>query len=71
MVDRGDDHQACANALNQLLDDPGLRASMGRAGRRRALETFAWPLVVDRLERLYGEILQRKDSQAASLDTAA
>jgi hypothetical protein len=44
---------------------------MGRAGRRRALETFAWPLVVDRLERLYGEILERKDSQAASLETAA
>jgi phosphatidylinositol alpha-mannosyltransferase len=70
MVDRGDDHQACANALNRLLDDPGLRASMGRAGRRRALDTFAWPLVVDRLESLYDEILQRKDSQAASLETA-
>ena len=71
MVDRADDDQACADALHRLLDDPALRASMGRAGRQRALETFAWPLVVDRLEALYDEILLRKQSKAAALETAA
>ena len=71
MVDRADDDQACADALHRLLDDPALRASMGRAGRERALETFAWPLVVDRLEALYDEILLRKQSKAAALGTAA
>lgn len=71
MVDRADDDQACADALNRLLDDPALRAAMGRAGRQRALETFAWPLVVDRLEALYDEILLRKQSKAAALETAA
>jgi phosphatidylinositol alpha-mannosyltransferase len=71
MVDRGDDHEACASALNRLLDDPALRESMGRAGRRRAIETFAWPLVVNRLERLYDEILRRKDSQTAAFESAA
>jgi phosphatidylinositol alpha-mannosyltransferase len=41
MVDRADDDRVCAAALNRLLDDPALRAAMGRAGRRRALEAFA------------------------------
>jgi phosphatidylinositol alpha-mannosyltransferase len=71
MIDRVDDEQAWVNALNRLLDDAALRGSMGQAGRRRALDTFAWPLVVDRLEALYDEILQRKQSRAVALGAAA
>jgi glycosyltransferase involved in cell wall biosynthesis len=71
MIDRVDDEQAWVNALNRLLDDAALRESMGQAGRGRALDTFAWPLVVDRLEALYDEILQRKQSRAVALGAAA
>jgi phosphatidyl-myo-inositol alpha-mannosyltransferase len=71
MIDRVDDEQAWVAALNRLLDDQALRQSMGRAGRERALDAFAWPLVVDRLEALYDEILLRKQSRAVALDAAA
>jgi phosphatidyl-myo-inositol alpha-mannosyltransferase len=71
MIDRVDDEQAWVDALNRLLDDAALRESMGLAGRQRALDTFAWPLVVDRLEALYDEILQRKQSRTVALGAAA
>ncbi len=60
MVDRPDDEDGFAAALERLLDSRELRESMGAAGRQRALETFAWPVVVDRVEALYGELLERK-----------
>lgn len=36
------DHAAFARHLETLLDDPDLRAKMGAAGRRRALDSLAW-----------------------------
>jgi hypothetical protein len=30
---------------------------MGAAGRQRAIDTFAWPVVVDQLESLYADLL--------------
>ncbi len=36
------DPGALAAALGRLLDDPGLRARLGAAGRRRVLERFTW-----------------------------
>ncbi len=71
MVDRADNEQGFADALNRLLDDPALAASMGRAGRQRALDAFAWPLVAHSLESLYGELLWRKRATARALAAAA
>ncbi|MFI9275197.1 glycosyltransferase family 4 protein [Kitasatospora sp. NPDC052896] len=46
------DPGALGQALGRLLDDPGLRARLGAAGRRRVLERFTWEraaeLTVDR-----------------------
>ena len=56
MVDRPDDDIGFAAALDRVLGDPGLGGRMGAAGRRRALEQFAWPVVVDRLEALYDRL---------------
>lgn len=53
MVDEPDDDAGFASALDTVLGDPALRARMGAAGRHRALQHFAWPVVVDRLEELY------------------
>lgn len=56
MVDRADDDAAFAAALAQVLDDRELAVRMGAGGRQRAIEQFAWPTVVDRLEQLYEEL---------------
>jgi phosphatidylinositol alpha-mannosyltransferase len=64
MVDRPDDEAGFATALDQVLSDPALGKRMGAAGRSRALEHFAWPVVVDQLEELYDRLAsQRAASQ--------
>lgn len=60
MVDRADDEAGFAAALARLLDDPVLGRRMGAAGRQRAISAFSWPVVADRLEELYGELLGPK-----------
>jgi phosphatidylinositol alpha-mannosyltransferase len=52
------DPEALAAGLVRVLTEPGLAARLGEAGRERA-RTFDWPLVVDRLEELYGRALER------------
>lgn len=56
MVDEPDDDAGFAAALGTVLRDPALGEGMGAAGRRRALQHFAWPVVVDRLEELYDRL---------------
>ena len=56
MVDEPDDDAGFATALDRVLSDPDLGERMGAAGRRRALQHFAWPVVVDRLEELYDRL---------------
>lgn len=43
-----------AAAINALIADPARRATMGAAGRRRAVEHFSWSSVADRTLELYG-----------------
>jgi phosphatidylinositol alpha-mannosyltransferase len=50
---------ALARTLVHLIEDPERRETLGRRGRARALE-FAWPRVVDRIEELYRDTLQRR-----------
>src|SRR4051812_46587374 len=65
MVDRADDEPGFAAALAELLDDPRRAAAMGAAGRQRVLDTFAWPVVVDRLEALYADLLGSRRRRVA------
>jgi glycosyltransferase involved in cell wall biosynthesis len=46
-----------AAAITRLVDDPGLRAQMGAAARKRVAETALWDRKVERLEALYDEVL--------------
>ena len=46
-----------ADALAELLDDPARRVAMGAAGRRTALERYAWPRVAAKLEAYYQDLL--------------
>jgi phosphatidyl-myo-inositol alpha-mannosyltransferase len=70
MVDRSDDHEGFAAALDRLLDQPLLARRMGAAGRQRVLSTFSWPVVADQLEALYTQLLDR-DRRRPSLPLAA
>ena len=49
--------QALAQALNRLLDDPGLRARLGEAGRRRVAEVFSVKQMVDKTVSLYRQLV--------------
>jgi phosphatidylinositol alpha-mannosyltransferase len=51
------DPEALAAGLVRVLTVPGLAARLGEAGRERA-RTFDWPIVVDRLEELYGRAIE-------------
>ena len=51
------DPEALATGLVRVLKEPDLARRLGEAGRERA-GTFDWPIVVDRLEELYGRAIQ-------------
>jgi glycosyltransferase involved in cell wall biosynthesis len=53
---RDRDTGAFAGALARLLDDPGLRASMGEAGRNRFMMNFTVRAMADRVEEAYGTL---------------
>jgi alpha-maltose-1-phosphate synthase len=42
-----------ADGLNALVGDPERAADMGKAGRRRAVEKFAWPAIAKQTSELY------------------
>jgi len=51
------DEAALADALQQLIEDPGRRRAMGRAGRRLAVEAFALDRVIAGTLGLYSDLL--------------
>ncbi|MCO5168454.1 MAG: glycosyltransferase family 4 protein [Planctomycetes bacterium] len=48
--------EGLADAMLRLARDPGLRRSMGQAGRRQAVARFDWLTKVERMLELYGEV---------------
>lgn len=42
------DAEALADKLRELLDDPELRAEIGRRGRARVEENFYWPRIIEK-----------------------
>ncbi|HEX6022400.1 MAG TPA: glycogen synthase [Solirubrobacter sp.] len=42
-----------ADRVNALIGDPDRAEEMGRAGRRRAVESFAWPAIAEQTSKLY------------------
>lgn len=53
------DVPATAAALKKLIDDPGLRATMGQAGRSRVEKGFSWRSVVERHLALWETLAAR------------
>jgi glycosyltransferase involved in cell wall biosynthesis len=54
------DPEGLAEALAELLDDPGRAAAMGRAGRERQRREFSISSTVRRVEALYEELYAAK-----------
>lgn len=52
------DPGSLARAVSGLLDDPQRRASMGRAGRERALRLFSMKTFVEKTLAVYDELLE-------------
>jgi starch synthase len=50
-----------ASAVNALMADPDLRARMGAAGRRRAVENFSWSSIADQTVALYRSLVRTID----------
>ena len=46
-----------AAAINILARDAGLRARLGKAGRRRVLDHFSWDAIAERTEALYASVV--------------
>ncbi len=46
-----------ASAIAAMLDDPGRRARMGRAGRQRVLERFTWHAVAAATAAAYDDVI--------------
>lgn len=53
------DVDALAAALANVLDDSGLRARLGAAGRRAIVANYSCTALVDRLQAVYREALER------------
>jgi starch synthase len=45
-----------AEAVNRLAADPELAARFGRAGRERAVSSFAWDAIAEQTVQLYGSL---------------
>ena len=56
LTERGD-ARSLARALQRLVADPALRATMGRAGRQRAEQQFSWDHSAARLLQFYQRLL--------------
>ena len=56
LVERGNP-DAVAAALGELVGDPERRRAMGERGRRKALDEWSWPKLVERMDRVYSEAI--------------
>ena len=60
LVERGNP-DAVAAALAELVGDPERRRAMGERGRRKALDEWSWPRLVERMDRVYSEAIAVRD----------
>ncbi len=51
------DSEALASAIDYMLDNPELRKEMGKAARKRILETFTWSNATRDMVKVYEEVI--------------
>ena len=52
------DAEALADRISQLLREPDLARRLGRQGRDHVRASYSWPVIIDRLERLYDDLVR-------------
>lgn len=57
LLARARDPESFASGISLLLEDPGLRDGMGRAGARLVREMFSWEAIASRLETVYSSLV--------------
>jgi alpha-maltose-1-phosphate synthase len=62
------DVACCADALERLVGNESLRATMGQAARKRAEEVYDWRVVIRAYQELWRELGARRKASAASPD---
>jgi glycosyltransferase involved in cell wall biosynthesis len=67
LVEPGD-IEALAERLARLANDPALRAAMGGAGRDRMRSRYAVDRLIDDIDRLYLDLLERKGLERKGLE---
>ena len=63
MVSEPTDDDAFAQALADMLDDPGERERLGCAGRHRAVNEYSWRCVAERLEEYYRDLISARQGR--------
>ena len=64
------DVDGLADALEQLIDDAGLRKRLGRAGRERTVREFRWEDKLETARRVYRETLSGRQAATHGLPAA-
>ena len=59
-----------AAAINALMADPARRDAMGKAGRRRAVDDFAWSSIARQTVDLYESLIPQRRPSAARIRAA-
>ncbi len=65
------DQSRLAEAMVELAARPDLRRACGRAGRTLCLDRFDWKYMVDRIERVYRELLSEQHPTTTSIPQTA
>lgn len=55
------DVDGLTNAIIKLIDNPLLGKEMGKAGRNRTKRYYTWDAVCKKLEKFYGEVVERNN----------
>ena len=59
-----DDPVSFAASVIRLLDDPALRARLGRSARQLAVQRYSWSAAASRLEGFFGQIIASRISSS-------
>jgi glycosyltransferase involved in cell wall biosynthesis len=59
LIFRGEDVDALARSLEQLITQPALRERLGQAGRKRVLEKYKWSDSVLQMEEVFRSVLKQ------------
>jgi glycosyltransferase involved in cell wall biosynthesis len=64
------DTQELAEAMVNIVSNPGLAHTMGKAGRKKVLQNYAWEQIAKNLNSLYGSVGARFESNVSEKTVA-